>query len=108
MHPWFILFGSIMAEVAGTTSMKLSEGFTKPGYAVLIVVCYLISFALLTVALKHIELSLAYAVWAGVGTATVALIGIAVFNETMTAMKLVSLALIVAGVAGLNLSGSGH
>jgi small multidrug resistance pump len=95
-------------EVAGTTSMKLSNGFTKPVPSVLIFVFYAMSFILLTLALKHINVSIAYAVWAGMGTALIAVIGMVYFAEPMTGLKLVCVGLIILGVAGLNLASTGH
>ena len=104
MQPWLLLVSAIALEVAGTTSMKLSQGFTRLLPSVLLFVCYVASFVALTLALKKIEVSVAYAVWAGVGTALVAAIGIVYFREELTALKLVSLLFIIVGVVGLNLS----
>jgi small multidrug resistance pump len=100
------LAAAIVLEICGTTSLKLSDGFTRLGPASLVVICYAASFALLSLALRGIELSIAYAVWSGVGTAVVAAIGIFWFGEAVGAWKLLSLALIVVGVAGLHLSGA--
>lgn len=105
MIGWGYLFAAIVLEVIGTTCMKLSEGFTRIVPSILIFVFYGLSFAGLTLCLKYIEVSVAYAVWAGVGTALIALIGIALFKESLTAMKVLSIALIIFGVVGLNLSG---
>jgi small multidrug resistance pump len=104
MQPWLFLVSAIALEVAGTTSMKLSQGFTRLVPSVLLFVCYAASFVALTLALKKIEVSVAYAVWAGMGTALVAAIGIVYFREELTALKLVSLLFIIVGVVGLNLS----
>jgi small multidrug resistance pump len=104
MYPWLLLVSAIALEVAGTTSMKLSQGFTRLVPSVLLFVCYVASFVALTLALKKIEVSVAYAVWAGMGTALVAAIGIVYFREELTALKLVSLLFIIVGVVGLNLS----
>lgn len=106
MHHWFFLAGAIALEVAGTTSMKLSEGFTRLVPSVLLFVFYAASFVALTFALKKIEVSVAYAVWSGAGTALIAAIGILYFRESVTALKVASLLLIIAGVIGLNLSGA--
>jgi small multidrug resistance pump len=108
MQTWLLLLGAIVLEVAGTTSMKLSDGFTKPVPSVLIFVFYAISFSLLTFTLKHINVSIAYAVWTGMGTALIAAIGIVYFAEPMTGFKLVCFGLIILGVAGLNLASTGH
>lgn len=98
---------AIVLEVCGTTALKLSDGFTRPGPSGVVVVCYAASFAALSRALRGIDLSIAYAVWAGAGTALVAAIGIAWFGEPAGAWKLLFLALIVLGVAGLNFVGRG-
>lgn len=105
MLSWLCLSAAILLEVAGTTSMKLSDGFSKLWPSVLIFVFYGLSFAALTVALKRMELSLAYTVWAGVGTALVALIGVLHFQESFTALKAASIGLIILGVIGLKLAG---
>jgi small multidrug resistance pump len=85
--------------------MKLSEGFTKPLFSVLIFVFYGVSFYFFTMTIKKMDLSLAYAIWAGLGTALIALIGIVYFREGVDTVKVMSLAAIIIGVVGLNLSG---
>ena len=96
---------AIALEICGTTSLKLSEGFTRIGPTSVVVLSYAASFAFLSLSLRGIDLSIAYAVWSGVGTAIVAAIGILWFGESAGAWKDLSLALIVLGVAGLHLSG---
>ena len=103
---WLYLVLAIVLEVAGTTSMKLSDGFARPGPSVAIFAFYGLSFISLTLALKSFEISVAYAVWSGIGVALISLLGILYFQEPVTALKLGSLALIVAGVVGLNLGGA--
>ena len=100
----FYLAAAIVLEICGTTSLKLSDGFTRIGPSGIVVFCYVASFVLLSLALRGIELSIAYAVWSGVGTAVVAAIGILWFGESAGAWKLLCVALIVLGVAGLRLS----
>ena len=100
---WVYLVCAIIMEVIGTTNMKLSEGFTKTLPSILMFVFYVFSFAFLTLALKKIDLSLSYAIWSGVGTALIATIGFLYFKEPVTAIKLVSIGLIVIGVVGLAL-----
>lgn len=99
---------AIVCEVLGTTCMKLSEGFTKLAPSVAMAVFYIASLGLLTMALKKIEVSIAYAIWSGLGTALIAAIGIVYFSESLTVTKILSLALIIAGVVGLNLGGGVH
>ena len=103
---WAYLLLAILAEVAGTTNMKLSEGFTRLVPSVQVFLFYGLSIVLLTLALKSIDVSVAYAVWSGVGVAIIAAIGMLWLGEPATAVKLVSLALIVVGVVGLNLGGT--
>lgn len=108
MQSWLYLTAAIVLEVCGTTSMKLSDGFSRPWPSVLIFVFYGGSFYFLTLALKRFDVSIAYAVWSGLGTALIATIGIAYFKEPVTLLKLASLALIIVGVVGVNLSGVKH
>jgi small multidrug resistance pump len=103
---WIYLLAAILLEVCGTTCMKLSEGFTRFLPSVLLFAFYSLSFAAVTLAIKHIELSVAYAIWSGLGTALIAMIGILWFKEAFSVLKLVSLALIVLGIVGLHLSGN--
>ena len=98
------LAAAIFLEICGTTSLKLSDGFSRIAPSGAVVLCYVASFALLGLALRGIDLSIAYAIWAGVGTALVAAIGIVWFGESAGGWKLLCLGLIVLGVAGLHLS----
>jgi small multidrug resistance pump len=104
MYRYYLLLMAIAFEVCGTTCMKLSQGFSKLIPSVLIFVFYALSFFLFTMSLKRIDVSIAYAIWAGLGTALIAVIGIFGFKEPVNALKMVSLLVIVAGVIGLNLS----
>jgi len=104
MKSWLILIAAIILEVAGTTAMKLSDGFTRPLPSLLLVVFYLLSLAALTLALKRIDVSVAYAIWAGVGTVLVAAVGVMWFRDPLSLLKVASILLIAAGVAGLHLS----
>jgi small multidrug resistance pump len=105
---WIYLMLAITLEVSGTTCMKLANGFTRVVPSVLMFIFYGLSLGALTLALKKIDVSLAYAVWSGMGTALIASIGILWFNEPVTILKIISLALIILGVIGLNLSGGAH
>lgn len=101
---WLLLTAAILCEVTATTSMKLSEGFTKTAPSIMMVVGYLASAVLITFAIKRIELSIAYAIWAGLGVFLTTVIGVYFFKETVTPMKVMSAAMIIAGVTGLYLS----
>lgn len=102
MH-WVLLLLAILAEVAGTLSMKLSEGFSKIIPSISLIIFYVLSLSLLNFSLKGIEVSIAYAIWSGVGTALVVVIGVFFFSEHLTIMKIISIVLIILGVVGLNL-----
>lgn len=99
---------AILFEVGGTTCLKLSDGLTRPMASVGIFVLYSAAFAFLALALKRLEVSSVYAIWSGAGTALIAVIGVAVFDESFSAVKAASIALIIIGVVGLNLSGAAH
>ncbi|MCZ9341218.1 multidrug efflux SMR transporter, partial [Streptomyces sp. TRM76130] len=98
---YLLLVGAIAAEVAGTTALKYSEGFSRLIPSLLTVVGYVISFALLAQTLKTLSVGTAYAIWSGLGTAAIATIGVAFMGEGMTAAKAVGIALIVVGVVVL-------
>ena len=104
MNYYYLLLLAIAFEVFGTTCMKLSQGFSKLLPSILIFVFYALSFFFLTLALKGIDVSISYAIWAGLGTAFITVIGIFWFKEPVNALKMVSLIVVVAEVIGLNLS----
>lgn len=101
---YLYLFTAILFEVAGTSCMKASHGFERLGPSLGVLVCYALSLGALTLTLKRLDVSLAYAIWAGLGTALIALVGWAVFDERMTLGRVGAIALIVAGVVWLHLS----
>lgn len=106
MQNWFILAGAIVAEVIGTTCLKMSVGLTRPGPIAGMVVFYGVSFAGLALALRSIDMSVAYAIWSGLGVALITLVGVLAFDEPFTAWRLVCIVLILLGVIGLNLAES--
>ena len=108
MSIWLLLVAAIAAEVSGTTAMKLSEGFTRTGPTAWVVASYSASFVLLAQVLKSMDVGVAYAIWSGLGTAFVALIGVYYFGEPVTAGRVLSLTLIIIGVVGLQISGTSH
>jgi len=104
---WFYLALAIGFEVSGTVSLKLSEGLTKLGYVGLTTAAYVVSFAFLGLCLRTVPVSVAYAVWAGVGTALIAVVGMLWFKEPAGAARLACLGLIVIGVVGLHVLNGG-
>lgn len=104
MKGYLYLTISIIAEVFATTMLKLSEGLTILFPAVGVVAGYVLSFYSLSLCLKTIPLSLAYAIWAGVGTALTALIGVILWEEVFSALKIFGMILIISGIVILNSS----
>lgn len=103
MHWWF-LSAAILFEVIGTTSMKLSKGFSHVGFSIAMFACYGVAFVFNTLALRKLDLSVTYATWCGVGTALIAIIGMTYFREAVSFLKIASILLIVIGVVGLAMS----
>ena len=103
---WLILFFAIVFEVAGTLTLKFTEGMTRLWPTVLMFAFYLVSLFGLSTAVARIPVGTAYAVWSGVGTLMVFVMGVLWFKEQVTVLRSVSAVLIVIGVAGLYLTGS--
>jgi small multidrug resistance pump len=100
---WLYLSLGILFEVLGTICMKFADGFSKWIPSVLVFVFYGLSLGLLVLVLKKFEVSVAYAIWAGLGTALIAIIGMVWFKEPVSITKIVSIVLIIAGIIGLEL-----
>ena len=98
-----ILVLAIVSEVVGTVALKASEGFTRLGPNVLVVVGYGLSFYLLAQALRQIPLGIAYAIWSGLGTAGAVVAGVLLWRESLSLTGVVGIVLIIAGVILLNL-----
>jgi len=101
-----LLAFAILFEVTGTVMLRLSDGMSKLWPAVAVVVFYCASFYLLALVLREVEIGFAYAVWAGVGTAVVAVVGVLAWGEPVNALKVASIMAVIAGVIGLNLAGA--
>lgn len=108
MNAYLLLGLAIVAEVAGTIALRFARGLTRPLPTLIVVVGYGLAFWLLSVVVQRLPAGVTYAIWAGAGTALVAVVGVVALGEPMTWGKFASLALIVAGVIGLNLSGAAH
>lgn len=106
MSPAILLAFAILLEVFGTTMLRVSDGMSKAVPSIAALAAYAVSFYLLAKVLEHLDIGLTYAIWAGVGTATVAVIGVAVWGEPMGVVKVLSIVAVIAGVIGLNLSGA--
>lgn len=100
---WLALAVAILCEVTGSSFLQRSEQFTRPIPTLIMVVCYVVSFYLLSVALKMLPLGTAYAIWAGVGIVLTALIGLVMFRQTLDTPALLGIGLIITGVLIINL-----
>lgn len=96
---------AITAEIIGTTLLKYTDGFTKLWPSVGSLAGYAVAFVLLAQTLKSLEVGVTYALWSGIGTAAIAVIGAIAFKEPVTAAKIAGIALIILGVILLNLGG---
>ena len=104
---WLLLLVAISIEVAATAALPRTQSFHQPGWTVLVLAGYALSIWLLATVIRHIPVSVTYAIWAGTGTALVAIGGVVAFGESMNTMKLLSLFVIVLGVVGLSAAGGG-
>lgn len=100
---WILLALAGLLEIAWAVGMKFTEGFTRIGPSVVVLVVALLSFWLLAVAMKALPVGTAYAVWVGIGAAGATLFGMLLFREPATVARIVCLLMIVGGVAGLRL-----
>ncbi len=105
---WAMLGVAIGVEVCATASLPRTHGFTQPGWTALVIAGYAVSIWLLAVVVRSLPVSTTYAVWSGLGTAAVAVIGYLFLGESMNWPKIAFLAMIVAGVIGLNAIGGAH
>ncbi|ELW1714787.1 TPA: multidrug efflux SMR transporter [Vibrio cholerae] len=101
---WLILLLAGICEIAWAIGLKYSEGFSKPLASVATLSALVISFVLLGIALRTLPLGVAYGIWVGIGAVGTALAAAFLFGETLTLIRLISLFLIVAGIAGLKMS----
>lgn len=104
MNPWIILTLAGILEIVWAASMKASDGFTKIGPSVLTAVTAFVSFWLLGVAMKSLPLGTAYVVWVGIGALGAATMGIVLFADAATPMRLAGIGLVAAGIVLLKLA----
>lgn len=104
MH-WMYLFIAGLFEISWAVGLKFTHGFSQIIPSVLTVIGMIASFYFLALALKHLPLGTAYAIWTGIGTIGTVIFGIILFKEPVSAMRLICIALIVSGITGLKLLG---
>ena len=101
---WIILLIAGLLEVVWAVGLKYTEGFTRLGPSAITGAAMIGSVVLLGVAMKQLPVGTAYGIWVGIGAVGAAILGMVLFAESVSAVKIVSLALIVAGIAGLKVS----
>lgn len=101
---WIYLILAIIFEVSGTTFMKLSDGFSNVKHAVVMLIFYVLSLSMLTLALKKLEIGIAYAIWSGVGIVLLSIISVIFFKQSINLHKIIFVSFILIGTIGLNLS----
>lgn len=101
---WLVLAASVLAEVFGTIALRYTDGFTRLLPSAVTALCYATAIWLMAISVRHLEVGLTYAVWAGSGTALTALLGILWFGESASLLRFTGLGCIVIGVIALNLS----
>ncbi len=102
MH-WLYLGVAILFETIGTTALKASDGMTRLGPAIIVVLAYILSFWLLALVLRVIPVGVAYAIWAGLGITLIAGIGWVLFGQRLDLPALIGMGLIIAGIVVINL-----
>ncbi len=104
--PWILLLFAGLAEVAWAVGLKYTEGFTRPVPTALTVLAMIVSVVLLGLAMKHLPVGTAYAVWTGIGTVGTVILGIVLMGDPATPMRLACVGLIMLGIIGLKVSGA--
>lgn len=104
---WMLLLGAIGVEVASTAALPRTHGFREPLWTALVLGGYAVSIWLLAVVIRYIPVSVTYAVWSGLGTAGIALVGVLLLDERWDPLKALALLMIIGGVVVLNLH-AGH
>ena len=106
MNPWILLLIAILAEITATTALKATQGFTVLAPSLLVVTGYGLAFFLMAQVVLQIPVGIAYAIWSGLGTALVAVLGYFIYHDALSREAILGIGLIVAGVLLINLSGN--
>lgn len=103
MNDWVYLFLAIMSEVIATASLKSTEGFTKPIPSIIVLVGYCAAFYFLSLTLDTISIGVAYAIWSGVGVATITVVSYFLYDQKIDLAGILGIGLIITGVIVLRL-----
>lgn len=100
---WIVLFVAGLFEVAWAVGLKMTEGFTKLAPSIFTIIGTILSFVCLSIAMKKIPLSIAYAIWTGIGIAGTVLFGAFYFHESISLQQIICIIFIIGGIVGLRL-----
>ncbi|MFC7007054.1 DMT family transporter [Halalkalicoccus salilacus] len=103
MNQYLLLGAAILSELIGTTSLKLSEGFSRPLPSLVVILGYGAAFYFLSLTLEELPIGIVYGTWAALGIVGIAAIGVVLFDEQMDFAGVVGILLIIAGVYCLNI-----
>ncbi len=106
--PWLLVILSGLLEAGWAIGLKASDGFTRPLPTLLTLLGMLASFGMLTIAARSLPIGTAYAVWVGIGAIGAVILGVIVYDEAMTAGRVLSLLLVLVGIVGLKVTGGSH
>lgn len=105
---WVLLGIAIFAEIVGTLSLKASDGLSKLWPSLGVLVGYATAFTLMAMSLKKLDVGITYAIWSGVGIVGAAIGGVIFFDQQLSKMTILGMAIIIAGVVIMNLGGAAH
>ena len=103
---WALLLSAIVVEVGATAALPRTQSFRDPSWTIVVLAGYAVSIWLLALVIRHIPMSVTYAVWSGLGTAGIVLFGVLLLGERIDVVKAAALGMIIAGVVVLNLHGA--
>jgi small multidrug resistance pump len=105
---WVLLSIAIAAEILGTLSLKASDGLSKLWPSLGVLIGYALAFTLMAISLKKLDVGITYAIWSGVGIIGAAIGGVIFFDQQLSRMTIVGMAIIIVGVVVMNLGGASH
>jgi len=105
---WILLSIAIAADILGTLSLKASDGLSKLWPSLGVLIGYALAFTLMAISLKKLDVGITYAIWSGVGIIGAAIGGVIFFNQHLSRITIIGMAIIIVGVVVMNLGGASH
>jgi len=105
---WVLLSIAIAAEILGTLSLKASDGLSKLWPSLGVLIGYALAFTLMAISLKKLDVGITYAIWSGVGIIGAAIGGVIFFDQQLSRITIIGMAIIIVGVVVMNLGGASH